>query len=49
MKNLISKHEFPAYRQAGEVRISNTNALNLIMLNGIAPRPIPLPSGERGG
>jgi len=31
------------------VSASNTNALNLITFNGIAPHPIPLPSGERGG
>jgi hypothetical protein len=28
---------------------TNTKALNLITLKGIAPHPIPLPSGERGG
>jgi hypothetical protein len=27
----------------------NTNALNLITSRAIAPHPIPLPSGERGG
>jgi hypothetical protein len=28
---------------------TNTNALNLITLSKIAPHPIPLPTGERGG
>jgi hypothetical protein len=28
---------------------TNTNALNLITVNGIPPHPIPLPSGERDG
>jgi hypothetical protein len=30
-------------------KLNNRNALNLITFNGIAPHPIPLPSGERGG
>ncbi len=32
-----------------EPQDTNTNALNLITLSEIAPHPIPLPSGERGG
>jgi len=28
---------------------TNTNALNLVTFNGIAPHAIPLPSGERDG
>ena len=30
-------------------QVANTNALNFITSVGIAPHPIPLPSGERGG
>jgi len=46
-------HDEKAYKETatGDIisyEYANTNAINLITSNAIAPHPIPLPSGERG-